>query len=104
MRRPLVTIGRLRRLTAAVLAASLLCAAAPASAAEPSREAVLFFYNQGKELMEAGKFAEACARFEKAKALDPNAINLLLRLGDCYEKLGRTATAHAQFRAVATIA
>lgn len=92
------------RLGSIVAAALLLSAVAPLASAQPSRDAVFFLYNEGKALMEARRFSEACARFEKAKHLDATAINLLLRLGDCYEKLGRTATAWAQFKRVAAIA
>lgn len=68
------------------------------------KEAVVYFYEQGKTLLDAGKTAEACVAFEKAKALDQSTINLRLRLADCYEKLGRTATAHAELLAVASLA
>jgi hypothetical protein len=92
---------------AAVVVTSLT--AAPAAATDPpheasSREAVLFLYTQGKGLMEAGKVREACEKFEDARHLDPAAINLLLRLGDCYEKLGRTRSAHAEYVAAVAVA
>jgi len=88
-----------------------MSSAAPARAAGADapdrgadREAVLFLYNQGKALLDNGKIAEACQKFEDAKHLDGAAINLLLRLGDCYERLGRTASAYEQFNEVAVIA
>lgn len=69
-----------------------------------TKEQVLTLYNQGKELLDAGKTAEACQAFESAKRLDFTAINLILRLGDCYERLGRTASAYSQYQQAASVA
>ncbi len=97
------------RLVLGVVAA-LALAASPVAAAEPpasppsTKEQVLTLYNQGKELLDAGKTAEACQAFESAKRLDFTAINLILRLGDCYERLGRTASAYSQYQQAASIA
>ena len=103
------------RLVLGVVAAMAL-AASPAAAADPpaapasaasaasTKEQVLTLYNQGKELLDAGKTAEACQAFESAKRLDFTAINLILRLGDCYERLGRTASAYSQYQQAASVA
>jgi hypothetical protein len=90
---------------AATLAASPAAAADPPAASSSStKEQVLALYNQGKELLDAGKTAEACEAFESAKRLDSAAINLILRLGDCYERLGRTASAYSQYQQAASVA
>jgi len=68
------------------------------------RDAVLSLYNEGKALIESGQIAEACKRFEEGKQIDATAINLLLRLGDCYERLGRTESAYTQFQEAASVA
>ena len=79
----------------AILLAPLRAAGAdaPVSPLSPlspvEREAVLALYNEGKELVDGGHVEEGCRKFEGAKKLDPTALNLLLRLGDCYERLGR---------------
>jgi len=94
------------RLILGLVAATIL-AASPAAAADPSsstKAQVLALYNQGKELLDAGKTAEACQAFESAKHLDSTAINLILRLGDCYERLGRTASAYSQYQQAASVA
>lgn len=96
------------RLVLGVVAAMAL-AASPAAADPPAapastKEQVLNLYNQGKELLDAGKTAEACQAFESAKRLDFTAINLILRLGDCYERLGRTASAYSQYQQAASVA
>lgn len=91
------------------LVAAATLAASPAAAADPpasasTKEQVLALYNQGKELLDAGKTTEACQAFESAKRLDSAAINLILRLGDCYERLGRTASAYSQYQQAASVA
>ena len=108
-RRETDRLARSGRLVLGALA-SLVLAASTASAADPpapsasTKEQVLTLYNQGKELLEAGKTAEACQAFESAKRLDFAAINLILRLGDCYERLGRTASAYSQYQQAASLA
>jgi hypothetical protein len=90
---------------AAILSASpVLAAAPPAAALSSTKEQVLVLYTQGKELLDAGKTAEACRAFEAAKRLDSSAINLILRLGDCYERLGRTASAYGEYQQAASVA
>jgi hypothetical protein len=97
--------------------AALALAASPVAAADPppvsttatastasTKEQVLTLYNQGKELLDAGKTAEACQAFESAKRLDFTAFNLILRLGDCYERLGKTASAYSQYQQAASVA
>ena len=90
---------------AATLSASPVAAADPPAAGSSStKEQVLALYNHGKELLDAGKTAEACQAFDSATHLDSTAINLILRLGDCYERLGRTASAYSQYQQAASVA
>ncbi|MCE9573982.1 MAG: CDC27 family protein [Deltaproteobacteria bacterium] len=55
---------------------------------------------QAKDLMKAGKVAEACAAFEKSQAADPQ-LGTEYNLATCYEKLGRLASAWTEFRELA---
>jgi hypothetical protein len=103
-----VSAGR-RALHRTIGAVAALCLASGAASAQPpagasDREVVLFLYNQGKDLLEAGKVREACAAFEDARRLDPRAINLLMRLGDCYERLGRALPAQRAYQDAAAAA
>ncbi len=87
------------------LCAALLCVASPVSA-QPSasdKAAAEALFDQAQELMQAGKVAAACSKFEQSQRIDP-AIGTLLYLGDCYEKSGRLASAWATFREGASMA
>ncbi len=70
---------------------------APPVEAKPPTAAELAF-QQGREQLDAGEFAAACASFEASIKDDPNAPGTLLNLGLCNERLGKTATALAWFR------
>jgi hypothetical protein len=61
----------------------------------------LFF--EGRKLMAAHRYAEACATFERSEKARAT-IGVLLNLGDCYERIGRTASAFLQFDAAARAA
>lgn len=88
--------SRIARSTCVV--AALLIAPAPAaaeSAADQAKAEALFA--EGRRLLTAARFAEACPKFAESQRLDP-AIGTLLNLGDCYEKTGRTASAWSVFQ------
>jgi hypothetical protein len=60
----------------------------------PAAEAL---FAEGRRLVGAGDFANACPKFAESERLDPS-VATLLNLGACYEKAGRTASAWATFR------
>ena len=79
--------------------------APPTEAPEPSPATIAF--QEGRALLEAGKYQEACDKFDASIKDDPDATGTLLNLGLCNEKIGKTATAlvwfrKAQFRAAET--
>jgi len=53
-------------------------------------------FEEGRALAKAGKYREACAKFEKSLELDP-AIGTQLNYADCHEKLGQYAEAWRLF-------
>jgi tetratricopeptide (TPR) repeat protein len=58
---------------------------------------------EGRKLMEAGRYLDACPKFEASQRLDPG-VGTMLNLAECYEKSGRTASAWAEFREVISAA
>ncbi|WP_438022978.1 tetratricopeptide repeat protein [Sorangium sp. So ce233] len=68
------------------------------------KEQVLALYQVATQLLDAGRTAEACAVLEQGRTLDPTAINLLLRLGECLARADRTASAWNVFSEAAAIA
>jgi hypothetical protein len=55
-----------------------------------NRAAAEALFNQGRDLMTAGKFTEACPKFEASQQLDPG-LGTMLNLAECYEKTGRSS-------------
>jgi hypothetical protein len=80
------------------LIAALLFAGegAHAQSAESKTDAQAAF-DLGKKLMLEGKFVDACPKFADSLRLDPG-VGTMLFLADCYEKVGRNASAWAEFR------
>jgi hypothetical protein len=60
-------------------------------------------FEEGRRLMAEQRTAVACSKFEASQELDAG-IGTLLHLGNCYEKLGRTASAWATFKEAASLA
>jgi len=88
-----------RTVMAGVLAAFLVLAVAPPTHADTSAEtraAADALYEDAGKLIAANRWAEACPKLEASLKLDPG-IGTLLRLGYCYEKTGRTASAWSTF-------
>lgn len=75
--------------------ALLACAAARAQSGEMARADALF--NAGKELRDAGQWADACPNFAESKRLAPG-VGISLYLADCYEHIGRPSNAYQEFR------
>jgi hypothetical protein len=60
-------------------------------------------FNEARQLMKAGRYADACPKLESASRMYEGS-GLLLNLGDCYEHLGRTASAWTEFGAAVAAA
>jgi hypothetical protein len=84
------------------LALALSPAGARAQSATDSATAESLF-NEALALLEAKKAAEACPKLEASQRLDPG-VGTLLYLADCYQQVGRTASAWATFREAAYMA
>lgn len=89
-------------LVTGILAAALAAAPAHAQSGTDKAAAEALFV-AGRDLMNAGKFGEACSKLEASQRLDAG-LGTLLYLADCYEKAGRLASAWATFREAESIA
>ncbi len=76
---------------------------AGASWAQTSDAAARALFEDGRALMEQGKFAEACAKFEGSQKLEAKA-STALNLGVCYAKQNKFATAWSTFGTAAALA
>jgi hypothetical protein len=74
---------------------------ARADASTEARADALFA--EGKRLRNAGRYREACSKFAQCQGLSPG-VGVALSLGDCYEKIGRTASAWQEFRTAEQLA
>lgn len=71
---------------------------AQGGARDPAAAEILFV--DGKSLMKAGRHADACPKFEESQRLDPR-IATQFKLAECYELIGKTASAWTNFVDVA---
>jgi hypothetical protein len=67
----------------------------PATARADDRAIAQQAFQDGRDLMAAGRFAEACPKFAAAAQLSQTS-GVRLNLADCYAKLGKTAMAWAK--------
>jgi hypothetical protein len=58
-------------------------------------------FDQARDLIKQGRFAEACPKLQESNRLDPG-IGTQFHLADCYEQSGRVASAWAAFLEVAS--
>jgi hypothetical protein len=76
-------------------------ASAPSRADTPGSEgdkiAAQALFEEGRRLVAAGTYADACPKFAESQRIDPSP-STLLNLANCWEKVGRTATAWVTYR------
>jgi hypothetical protein len=94
-----------RTLCGSAVILTLAFSSAGAHAQEPraDRAAAEALFDSGLALLKAGKYEEACPKLESSQGIDP-AVGTLMYLGECYARLGRTASAWAAFREAASMA
>jgi hypothetical protein len=87
-------------LAVAVVAVAAWSLPASAQTTPADAAAAQAAYDRGKQLMSEGKYADACPKLEESQRLDPGA-GTQFYLADCWEHVGRTASAWAAFIEVA---
>lgn len=97
----MTTVGRFWML--AVLGVSFLGATDARAEAGQDKADAQGLFDLGKSLMVEGKFQEACPKLADSLRLDP-VIGTMLFLAECYENIGRTASAWAEFREAQSLA
>jgi serine/threonine-protein kinase len=90
-------------LTLAASLASLTSLTPRVAFADDKAAAAEVLFEEAKRLASEGDHARACPKLEESQRLDPG-LGTLYRLADCYEHVGRTASAWAAFREVAAAA
>lgn len=69
---------------------------ANAEATAQDRAAARSMFDSARELVKSGNYVQACPKFEESQRLDPG-IGTQFNLADCYEHVGRTASAWSVF-------
>jgi hypothetical protein len=88
---------------------SLICLSAIAAASSAHadvaerRAAAQALFDEGRRLMSDAAYSAACAKFQASYELDPG-LGTLLHQADCYEKVGRLASAWSTFELAIGIA
>jgi len=92
------------RLSYGILAGVMLSIANAAAQPTSADKAVAFqLFDDGEKLMGAGNPAAACPKYGESQRRDPQ-LGTLLRLADCQEKVGKTASAWASYKEAAELA
>lgn len=86
-----------------VLAIPAAASAEPGKGAAEAAASAHSLFLDARAAMEQGAYEEACPKLEESMRLDP-ALGTQLNLADCYEHVGRTASAWAGFLDAASMA
>jgi tetratricopeptide (TPR) repeat protein len=84
-------------------ALAVVLSSPPVHAQAQDQAAARALFEDGRRLLNEGKYQEACRTLEAASKLYASP-GILLNLGDCYEKIGRTASAWTEFGEAAAVA
>jgi hypothetical protein len=82
-----------------MLGLAVMLAGARTAHSEPDGTAAIAeqLFDEGRELMRKGRWAQACPRFDASQRIDP-ALGAQLNLARCFERMGRLARAWALYR------
>lgn len=94
--------SELRGLLGALFVGCALLHSGVARAQDANPAAAEQLFQEGRALMDESRFAEACEKFKESARLDV-APGTVLNLAQCYERVGRTASAWARYREVVAL-
>src|SRR5262245_34306285 len=94
---------RLRVWSSLVLPLALLFVPAPVRAQQRDPAAAQALFDEALKLMKKGRHAEACPKLTESQRLDPG-VGTQFHLADCFENVGRVASAWALFLEVESVA
>lgn len=77
--------------------------ALPVGAQGSNKATAEALFTEGRALATSGKCAEAIPKFQASQKLDPG-VGTLLNLAECYEQVGKTASAWAEYREAISLA
>jgi hypothetical protein len=104
---PLIVRTRARNISAAAclttLTAMLVAGQAHGEPGATEKATAEALFQQGTEMMNEKQYATACDKFAGSHQLDP-ALGTLLRLADCQDRVGKSASAWATFKEAASMA
>lgn len=86
-----------RILVAACISSMVVAFAPSVHGADGEAAAAEQLFHEALKLMGKGQYEEACPRLAESQKLDPG-YGTLMHLGDCYVKVGKTASAWASYR------
>lgn len=86
----------------ALLGLARIAAAQPVVPAAPAARQAEDHYNRGRALMKAERYQDAAGAFEASQKLDPG-WGTLYNLAQCYEHIGKLASAQAMYRELARL-
>src|SRR3954462_4312170 len=96
--------ARIHRISLLSLLIALAAPGAAQAQAQPDAQqkaAAEALFDEGRQLFAQGQIEQACRKFEQSQDVAPG-VGILLYLGDCYERVGRLASAWATFRSAAS--
>lgn len=93
----------LKKLAVFLAAWTAVFTVCPVVFAQDSKAAAEALFDEGRRLMGAKNYAEACGKFQKSQEIDPS-VGTLLNWGDCLEKSKKISSAWSRYKEAGNLA